>query len=174
MKSKVIYISSEAEILNNIKLLEKIKESGFVNKDTVLVNCQPQFSSSLSQFTNHKLSHLAGNRLLEQLTLEIPLKGMNQILDPETFEYQYFELYLQRWIKKYVGPDLTYLFLTNIMHNSLYNRIVSHMKASEAGFRTAAVYVSTESVLQPDFYVEKTDGRILFEWENSDNLDRIF
>jgi hypothetical protein len=175
MEKKIHRISYAGEIIYTMKLISKIVHSGFVDANTVLINCQPEFSSILCQRVNHKLSYLNDNKLLEQYPLEIPLKGVKQVWNELTGEYEPFELYLSNWVRK-LDKSRKYLFLTNIVHSSAYNKLMSLLKASfeEGGYRLGCLFVSTESGLNPDFYVEEVDGRVLFEWENMDCKDRIF
>ncbi len=171
----VSHISYSTEIVLSIRLITKIVESGFVDANTVLINCQPEFSSSLSQRVNHKMSYLNGDKLMEQYSLEIPLKNVKQVWNEKIEEYENFDLYLQQWVKK-LDKSRKYLFITNVIHSSAYNKLMSLLKNTfeEGGFRLGCLFLSSESGLSPDFYVEKVNGRVLFEWENYNNKDRIF
>ncbi len=176
MENKILYIGEDRETIDQNRLINRIYESGFVDGDTVLINCQPDFSSILTQRTNHKMSFVNNNSLFESYSLEIPTKGMKQIWNRDELEFQSFDLYLHSWVKKYTSNKLKYLFLASVIHSEAYNKLTSLLKGtfSEEQFMVACVYLSELSSVVPDLYVEKVPGRVLFSWENSDCKDRIF
>lgn len=174
-KDKFIYISGEKERYNNLELARTISESDWVDRDTVIVNCFPDYSASVCQILNHKLSYVNDNELLEQVGLEIPYPTMSQVWDRYTFEYPRFDVYLESWFQRNINSDLKYLFVTNILQGKEYGKISQMLRSRYPAthYRFACVYCDSGTNLVPDYFVksinQKEQGRILHEWENSNN-----
>lgn len=172
MSNKYFYVTYEKERLDTIELGEKIKNDGWIDPDTVIVNCSPDYSSIVSQIINHRLSHLNGNELFEQIPLEMPYPVSNQIWDRESNEFQLYDKYISNWVNKYIAKDLKYLFIDSGTirgrnFQKLYNLISS--KIDSENYRFASLYVHEDSIFTPSYFVQKFSDGLVFEWENMDN-----
>ncbi len=176
MENKYFYISSEKEKWDTSKLIRMIDESGWVANDTILVNCSPDYSSIITQHINHRLSYLNSNELFEVIDLEMPYPTMSQVWDRVEKEYQTYIKYLSTWVYKHLKKDNQYLFIdSGTCRGSNFARLKAMIngRIDEANYRTASLYLQSDSIFTPDFYVEKFDkekqGGLLFEWENLNN-----
>lgn len=174
-KNKQIYVTEESESAQIIELITHIKEDSWVDRDTIIVNCFPDYSSILCQKINHKLSHVNDDELLEQIPLEIRYPIMSQVWDRFKAEYVNYEAYLAEWMATNVNSNLKYLFVTSILQGKDYDRVLRSMKnrLEHTQFRLACLYWDETSTTTPDYFVKKVnqeeDGRVLFQWENSKN-----
>jgi hypothetical protein len=164
------YISYEKELLDNLVLIEKIKEAKFMDSNTIIVNCNPDYSSSLVQLVNHKLSYLNNNELYEVLNLQIPSEDMSQVWHSEEREYVRFDSYLGWWMWKFIDTRNKYLFVSSFIGSGrAYRKILSQVKAD---FLTSSTYLAKDSDWKPMFHVEQYDREILFEWQNSNKNNK--
>lgn len=175
-KSKLYHITYEKEFSDSIKLIEKIKEDNWVDANTILVTCSPDYSSGLTQLINHKLSHLNGNELYEQLFLEMPYPIMTQIWNRDTQQYEIFDKYLTNWVNRYIDKEMKYLFVDSAtLRGKNFTKVKSLIRTrlDNENYRFASTYLQKGSLLIPDYYVEefsKEDkGGIIFQWENVNN-----
>src|SRR6188768_1442073 len=113
-KDKHIYITQEMEFDTYSSLIRKISKSIWIDGTVTIVNCAPEHSSILTQFLNHKLSYLNGNKLFEQVDLPIPYPGMGQVWNQELYEYQQFDTYINYWINKNIDQRSKYLFVSAV------------------------------------------------------------
>jgi hypothetical protein len=167
------FIEQEREISNSNYLINELIMSGWLEKDVVLVNCGPQYSSRLTQLINHKTSYLNGNELFEQISLELPGKGMNQVLCYDFREYISFDRYLAEWIAKHVTKTAKFLFITNtIFSGRKLNKVKMLMKAKIENLdnmKFLSLYTMEGSIVKPD-YTHRTfnkDNKPVFFWENT-------
>ena len=105
------FISIEKQIIDTTSLVEEIKKSNWIDRDTIIVNCYPDYSSITTQLINHKLCYLNHNELFETISLELPYKSMNQIWNKRIFNFQIFDKYLVDWIALNVNKEHKYLFI---------------------------------------------------------------
>lgn len=166
LKDKCLMVSYEKELLDSKRLIERIKQSGWVSSDLVIVNCFPEYSARITQLMNHGLSYLNNNELFEQIDLQMPYPNMNQVWNQCDKTYQNFSKYLSDWVRLNVGHDNKYLFLSAAENLSQIRSFVKH-KLEPDDYRLASVYV--EQGYTPDFYIENYPGKLLFQWENMDN-----
>lgn len=172
---KYFLIDYEKEVIDSRKLGEKIEESGWVTNSTILVNCDPDYSSRIAQLINHKLSHLNANELFECVPLNMPPPSMSQVWDPEERNYKLYIRYLMEWKKKNIDPNCRYLFIaSDIANNSNFSRIKSIMKGEViADYRIATPYLEYNAPVHPEYFIEmfnkEIQGELLFQWENMDN-----
>lgn len=178
MKQNNFRISFEKENIDAQILVEKIKQEGWINSSTVIVNCGSDYSSRLCQMVNHRLSHLNKNELYEQLSLEMPPSNMSQIYNPYTRRYEMFDRYLTFWLKDNIDTKSRYLFISSAtIRGRNFNKIRTLIKPllEPSEYRFATVYLEKNSIFQPDYIVETFEsakGNLLFEWENMDNTNR--
>lgn len=173
-KSKYFWISHEKEIVDTKKLIDIIREAKWLSPDTVLVNCSPDYSSSLTLLINHKLSYINDNELFEVLNLEMPYPTMSQIWDGAN--YIPFDNYIYELVRDKISRSRNYLFIdSGTLRGKNFTKVRNVVKAKlePSQFRFASLYVQDDSILIPDYFVEKFNkqkqGGLLFEWENADN-----
>jgi hypothetical protein len=176
MMSEYFHIEYSKEHADTIKLVDIIKKDGWINSNTVIVNCPPDYSSRLVQVVNHKLSYMNRNELFEVVPLEMPYPNMSQIYDPNTHKYEMFDRYLTEWIRNHVDKRTQYLFLSSATlrgKNFSKVKLLMRGRVENENFRFASLYLQSSSILRPDYFVEEFDkekkGGLLFEWENMDN-----
>ncbi len=174
MDYKLYHISYKKEILDSLELVNIIKKDEWINSSTIIVNCSPDYSSIPTQILNHGLSHLNGNELFEQLSVEMPYPTMSQIWNRETLEFQHYDRYLQEWANKYLSRQYNYLFIDSATlrgKNFAYLKNVARTKIDN--YKFASLYLEKSSIFTPDYYVEQYDkdirGNVIFEWENANN-----
>lgn len=177
METKYFFINYEKETADIRKLGDLIEESGWINNRTILVNCDPDYSSRTTQLLNHKLSHLNGNELFECIPLNIPYPNMAQVWDPDEKNYKLYIRYLMDWKKKNIDPTSQYLFISSdIANNSNFSRLKSMMRGEViADYRIATPYLEYNSPIHPEYFIEmfnkELQGELLFQWENADNIN---
>ena len=171
--SKLYHITYSKELHDTLKLIELINSDKWIDSNTILVTCSPDYSSNVTQLINHKLSYLNFNELYEQLFLELPYPVMNQVWDRETQQYVNFDKYLISWIARYIKSDFKYLFIDSA---TLSGRNFSKIKMAlrdKVEARFASIYLQEGSKFTPDYFAEQFNkdvkGGIIFEWENADN-----
>lgn len=167
LENKFFLIVHDKEISDTKKLIELIGSSGWVKKDMTIVNCFPEYSSGLSQLVNHKLSHLNGNELFEQIDLQMPYPNMSQVWNPCDRRYQVFHNYITEWVRLNISSTGSYLFLTSKENLSVIRPFLKS-KLEPDDFRMATLYPKA-SDMKPDFWVHEVNKTVLFEWENMNN-----
>lgn len=174
--NKLYEITCEKEISDARLLAKKIGDDKWIDSSVVLVVCSPDYSSLSLQIINHKLSLFNGNEPFEQLQLEMPYPIMSQVWDRESFQYEKFERYLQKWINKYIITDVKYLFYDSatLRGKNFWNlHMMLRSKIERDNYKFASLYVEKNSVFMPDYYInifdKEKDGGLIFEWENPNN-----
>ncbi len=168
-KNSFFYISHGKELFDNLSLIEMIKQSGIIRENTVLVNCNPDYSSSLVQLVNHKLSYLNNNELFERIDLEVPQEGMSQVWNRVDQEYQAFGAYSSDWVRRNIVEDYSYVFISSFVTNFRhYRNLQSILAGKKVAFATT--YLEEGSDWKPTFHVEQFKKPILFEWQNSNKI----
>lgn len=173
---RYFYISVEKEDLDSRELIGKVKQDGWIDSNTIIVNCSPDYSSRLVQLLNHKLSHLNQNELYEMLYLETPYPNMSQIWNPNSKEYELYDRYLHTWVKQNIHTSFKYLFIDSAtLRGKNFAKLKLFIKdlIPRDQYRFASLYVQSDSVFKPDYFIEEFDfskqGGLLFFWENADN-----
>lgn len=176
MRNNYFFVSYEKENIDSTILISKIASSSWLQRDTILVNCSPDYTSRLIQLMNHKLSYLNNNELFEVIDLEMPYPTMYQIWDGEEKVYKTYGNYLLSWVQKHLKKSNNYLFVDSATcrgNNFTTLKSIINGKIENENYRFASIYLQDNSIFTPDFYVEKfnksTQGGILFEWENINN-----
>lgn len=175
--------------IDNYFVIEPVKERGdifklsdiilndrWVDKDTVLVNCSPDYTSITTQVLNHKLSVINKNELFPVINLEMPYPNMSQVWDPVTDKYELYDTYLDKWIKKYVSASSRFLFVeSGVLRGKNFNKLKLCLrdKLDRENYRFCSLYLQSTSIFKPDYYVQEfdpqKDGGLLFWWENFEN-----
>jgi len=176
MKDKYFYISYEKEIIDSKSLITDIATSGWVSSEMTIINCSPDYSSRLTQLINHKLSYLNKHETYEVIDLHMPYPIMSQIWDSYEKEFIQFEKYLLDWVRRFITPKGKYLFVdSGTLRGKNFNKVKQAIKSKlePDNYRFASLYLESESIFTPDFFVQKfskdKQGGLLFEWENLNN-----
>jgi hypothetical protein len=176
LKSNYFWISPEKEMLDIDKLVYKIVSDSWIDKDMIIVNCSPDYSSLATMLLNHRLSHVNKNELFPVITLEMPYPNMSQVWDCIEDKYILYDTYLDKWIKRHVYPSGKYLFLdSGTLRGKNFNKLKLCLqgKIERENYKLASVYLQSSSILKPDYYVQEfdfeKDGGLLFWWENFEN-----
>lgn len=175
VESKYFRVEAEKEREDIFKLCNIILEDKWIDKDTVLVNCSPDYTSITTQILNHSLSVINKNELFPVINLEMPYPNMSQVLN-EVSNYELYDTYLDKWIKKYVSSSDKYLFLeSGVLRGKNFNKLKLslHGKIERENYKFASLYLQSTSIFKPDYYVQEfdptRDGGLLFWWENFEN-----
>jgi hypothetical protein len=175
-KNNYFFVSYQKEISDIQKLCNQIKESNWIDNNTIIVNCSPDYSSTFAMQINHKLSYLNNNELFERIDLEMPYPIMNQVWNVQEKKYETYDQYLKYWSIKHLDSVSKYLFLdSGTIRGSNFEklRLSIRGKIEPEQYRFGTLYKEKNSIFKPDFFVEEYDfanqGGLLFEWENSDN-----
>lgn len=166
------FISNIGEDTRTESLIDKIKQDWWVDDDTIIINCLPEYSSRLSHSLSHILSSLNNNEIIDVINLNIPYPNMSQVRDiSKAFEYTLFDIYLRDWMIANVRKGVKYLFnsLLTLDGKSLKKIEVAMKSRLHNDFRFSAMYMHYESHLIPDYYVEEYKERPIFSWENTNN-----
>lgn len=171
--SKLYHISYEKERIDTLKLADTIKKDAWIDSSTIIVTCSPDYSSYTSMIINHSLSYLNKNELFENIFMEMPYPIMSQVWDRETAEYKLFDVYLNDWVKKYINSSFKYLLIDSATIRGKNFSKVKHAIRDKAEYKLASLYIEKQSIITPDYFVERYDenekGELIFSWENSDN-----
>src|SRR4029078_13306813 len=120
---KYFFISREKELEDIEKLAKIIREDDWIDQDTVIVNCSPDYSSIVCMLLNHKLSHLNKNELFYQVKLEMPYPNMIQVWN-DVGDIQHFDLYLKEWQKTHLSKSFKYLFVdSGTLRGKNFNKV---------------------------------------------------
>lgn len=162
-------IGMEKEIKDSYKLADIIMRDNWVDNETVIVNCSPDYSSIVCQIVNHHLSSNNNHELREQLLLEMPYPTMSQIWNKDTGEWELFSKYLPLWVTK-LDRSCKYLFIDSATIRGKNFSLLRTNILNKVDYKLASLYVEESSLLIPDYYVEKfsqsSKGGLIFEWEN--------
>lgn len=164
------FIDAEKERQDMELLARKLEQSNNIDKDTVIVICSPEYSSSLCQFLAHRLSHLTGNIPLELDTLEMPYPN-DTVLTPNVFRARLTELGL-----KYSETENKLLLVdSGCLRGSNFTttkKILTKFIPEER-LTFACLYKQDDSIFEPNYYIDTfnfdEDGGLLFWWENINN-----
>jgi hypothetical protein len=161
------YISQEKEMYDTEALILKMAEDEWVQRDTIMVNCAPEYSSILTQRLNHGLSFLNRGETFEVIPFQMPYPKMSQVWNPENLQYEKNDYYVKNWLIKYINKDYKYLFISSGLH--LFDRL--KLSLHDIDYKLCSPYVQ-EDKLVPDYYVNvfnSQQGRLLYSWQNSNN-----
>lgn len=170
------FIELEREASHSNYLIQELIMNGVMQRDMVLVNCAPEYSSRLTQLINHKTSYLNKNELYEQISLDLPKKGMNQVLSYDEKEFISFDRYLSEWINRYVTKDAKFLFVQNVVHTGKHlNKIWLSLKSKLENLdnmKFVSLYVQEDALMTtiPNFIYQQKfqkENPPIFFWENT-------
>lgn len=169
------YVTFDKEIEVYNKLIESIRLDEFVDSNTILVNCSPEYSSILTQLANHKLSHLNSNELFYQIPLEMPFPVMSQVYNKETGEIEIFDKYLIRWGISKLYRTYKYLFLSSATLSGKSLRQVQlavKTRLDSDNFRFAVAFHNEKSIFNPHYIGTTYEDTVTFQWENMNNPNK--
>lgn len=168
-------ISLTKEEEDTQSLIDIIKKDGWINSSTIIVNCSPEYSSRLSQTLNHQLSSLNKNELFEQMDFSTPYGTYSQVWNNLSKNYENFDTYLKNWIYDNIYPTQFLFVSAGVVGGRELNKLKLSLrgKLENELFRFASLYVQDDSVMTPDYYIQKfnkeQEGGLLFSWENPQN-----
>lgn len=163
-------VSFSKEINDSLILARMIEEDGWVDDNTIIVCCSPDYSSITCQILNHALSNSNDGELLAQVYMEMPYPTMNQIWNTSSKEYELFDKYVVNFVSS-LDKNYKYLLVDSAtLRGKNFTRARQCMNARSLDSRYASVYLQDDSIFIPDYYVEKfsktEDGGIVFQWES--------
>ena len=175
-KNKYFNISPQKEVDDMLRLCTLIEEEKWVDNSTTIINCNPDYSSIAVQYINHTLSKLNKNELFPVINLEMPTPNMSQVWVAYEDNYELYDTYIDKWIKKYLFASHKVLFVqSSVVRGRNFNKLKLCFKdiIGRENYRLASLYVDSSSLVIPDYYVQKfdkeKDGGLLFWWENPNN-----
>lgn len=129
-----------------------------IKKNTVIVNCSPDYSSIISQ----QVTHAYFDNPLPMVNFEMP------------FPNTPFELEYESYCKNFVlGMDVSkhYVFIdSGILRGRNFKVLSNALKLYMGEYHFACLYMQDDAIFTPDFYVEtfnkERQGMLLFYWEN--------
>ena len=160
-------IDINKEITDSYKLAYMIGEDGWIDDNTIIVNCSPDYSSIVCQIVNHTLSSFNNNELHEMITLEMPYPTMSQIWNSDSKQWELFSRYLPMWVNK-LDKNYKYLFIDSAVIRGKNFFLLKSAILGKIDYKLASLYVDESSILIPDYYIEKA-SQVIFSWENPAN-----
>ena len=164
------YIDVEKEIHDIGRLCGILEQDDWIDRDTVIVVCSPEYSSIICQIVSHNLSHLRGHVPLDLDFLEMPYPGQQGLTN------QAYEQLIRNFAQKYRNVIRKLLFIdSGVLRGQNYTTLKRIMKEQVASHLTkyACLYRQDDSIFKPDYCVEEfnfeRDGGLTFWWENPNN-----
>lgn len=168
--SKQFFIKPVKEYLDTLKLVEIIDNSGWVDRNTVIVVCSPEYSSIISQIINHKLSYRNKHVPFDMDFLEMPYPGQELYTDDQYIDD------LEEFGKKYVNLKKKLLFIdSGVLRGRNFTTLDNVMEEflGPNDRKYVCLYKQSDSIFEPDYYVEEFNkeeqGGLTFWWEDNDN-----
>lgn len=164
-------VTFEDEKIVSNNLVKKIIDSDWVKRDTILVNCFPEYSSRITHLLSHKLSYLNNNEPFETMDIKMPYPTMVQVWHEEV--YQMYPKYLLQRIWN-IKSNQRYLFVgADAFDAFLKLKALLRGKIDKENYRFVTLFKPKESEFIPDLFAHEYDGILLFQWENIDNPNKI-
>lgn len=164
-------ISSEKELQDSQLLANQIEQDGWIDSNTTIVVCSPEYSSIVCQLLNHKLSHLNNHEPFEMDFLEMPYPGEDQMT---VEEYRYECRHLAGKHMHYKNKKLL-LIDSGVLRGSNFTILKEELGYffREDQLKFGCLYTQDDSKFEADYCVQKfnfqEDGGLLFWWENERN-----
>lgn len=166
------FIDSTKELQDIEKLITLIENDNWIDGNTIIVVCSPEYSSTICQILCHRLSYLNRHVPLNLEFLEMPYPGGEEFTDKEYERHiRNFAKRVSNWInpRKFLFVDSGVLRGQNF---TTLKRVMSSYIFPEL-MKYACVYMQDDSVFTPDYCVEtfnfKKDGGLTFWWEDPNN-----
>lgn len=144
----------------------RIAKDNWVDQGTVLINCDPAWSSRLTHFLSHTL--LPSQEPLQVINLELPQENMSQVWDESHKEYVLFDRYLKRWVSHNILPPNKYLFVNLLYTTAKNENKIRYAVRSMVDYKFATLLLQDTSSA-PDYYatIFRENQRPSFFWENN-------
>lgn len=167
MYNRYFYINQEKEKADTEKLSALISSSNWVDKNTIIVVCSPEYSSALCQHVNHQVCRANKNVPLPMYFLDMPYPG------GEEYSYMEYNHMLSKLGESLHGTNKKALLLDSGvlrgMNFTIAKQVLSKYTHSDQ-VRYGCLYKQETSIFEPDYYVQSfdfvVDGGLLFWWEN--------
>lgn len=158
MDKLIINSALEEEYIENL-----IRDIKSLSSNTQLINCNPLYSSRLTQIINHALSK---SSLLEITNLEMPQLGHNQVWDGEN--YVLYDTYLKSWVSNNLfDKNLNYLFITDSIYNSsVFNKLRLILNKTQTQYKFATLIANPKLNFLSDYIGIELDVPFIYSWEN--------
>ena len=148
------YITPQKEYRDIHNLIVIIEKSNWVDSNTVIVACSPEYSSGMSQIINHKLSHFNNYVPFDMDFLEMPYPGQ------ELYSNEQYVDDLEDFGRKYVNTDKKLLFIDSGVlrgknFTTLDNVMEEYLKPYQKKYAT--LYKQSNSIFEPDYLVQEFD-----------------
>lgn len=141
------------------KIVDMIYDDNWVTEDTIFVNCNPMYSSFITQILDNQIgTH-------QVLNLEVPNKIRNAVWNAEQLDYQDFTKYLYEWKIKYLNKKDTYLFIDSGLTSDVNMAKIKNMVKDRATFKFCSLYYKQNKNFKPDYFLE-IENEFSFEWQN--------
>jgi|688.fasta_scaffold52041_13 hypothetical protein len=142
------------DIKNLIRIL-----SPQIKKNTVIVNCSPDYSSIISQ----QVIHAYFDNPLPMVNFDMPFPN-------SPFELEY-ESHCRDFVST-MDVNNHYVFIdSGVLRGYNFKVLSDALKTFQGEYHFACLYMQDDAIFTPDFYVEKFNkkgqGMLLFYWENS-------
>ena len=164
------YIDVEKEIHDIGILCGMIEQDGWVDGDTTIVVCSPEYSSIICQIMSHNLSHLRAHVPLELDFLDMPYPGQQGLSDTQ------YEQSIHTFAEKYKNKLTKLLFVdSGVLRGQNYTTLKSVMSryVHSTLMKFSCLYVQSDAIIEPDYHVERfnfdQDGGLTFWWEDPEN-----
>ena len=168
--SKDFYISESKELSDINKLVDIIKQDDWVDGETTIVVCSPEYSSIICQILCHRLSYLRKYVPLDLDFLEMPYPGGQGLSDAG------YEQLIHQFATRYKNKLNKLLFIdSGVLRGRNYTTLKRIMSSYMSNILTkyACVYKQQDSIFEPDYCVEtfdfEQDGGLTFWWEDPNN-----
>lgn len=159
MRNKYFRISREKEYKDIQTLIKMLKP--IVTKDTIVVNCSPDYSSIISQQVIH--AYFDNPLCMECFNMPFPNTEFEKVYDKHCEEFA-----------KTLEPNTHYIFIdSGILRGrnfkTLYENLLLYADNS-IEFDFACLYSQDDAIFGADYCVQffnkEKDGMLLFWWEN--------
>jgi hypothetical protein len=164
------YIDTVKEMADINILIDTIKQDDWVDGETTLVVCSPEYSSIICQVMCHKLSYLREYVPLDLDFLEMPYPGGQGLSNAR------YEQLIHQFAQRYKNKLNKLLFVdSGVLRGQNFTTLknIIGMYISGVLTRYACVYKQRNSIFEPDYYVEdfdfEKDGGLTFWWEDPNN-----
>ena len=163
-------VSLKKEIGDIDRLANIIARDGWMDSNTTIVVCSPEYSSIVCQLLNHKLSYLNHHEPFDMEFLEMPYPNEQRLTQTE------YRAECRKLVSRLIKKDGKYLLVdSGVLRGTNFtvlNQEMNYFIAPER-LKFASLYMQDDSKFTPDYLVQafnfKEDGGLLFWWENEDN-----
>ena len=164
-------ISYEKELHDVEALSQIIEQDGWIDSNTTIVVCSPEYSSLACQIINHRLSPLNNHEPYRMDFLEMPYPGEEQLTEEQ------YRAHCRSLASRHMDSKSEKLLLidSGVLRGSNFTILEEELGYffERDQLRFASLYMQDDSKFTPEYCVEKfnfdRDGGLLFWWENENN-----